>query len=645
MPTLEGIMLSAGAIRFLKELGKSMIQSAAYDGLKGAPSFLEKLTADESQTLKKYIETYLIYQRRSIEAFEPVKSYCISDLMLNNLLSVLLTSGEERERAFLLIVEGLMMNSMEQEQAEAVAKNLTEIVKRHFIEQNEISQAVLANDATQRLQEYFDQKQKEMMEFIAGFIQPLPAPASPFQPRLTYHSPVNRENDCIAREKELSELSDMLRRGDSLLLVNGVGGIGKTTVAARLYSLLKKEHTYVGWVNYHGSLKESLIESFRYPMLTHNTPEAREAKFRELWDFLMDAKDVLLFVDNVEQSTAQDRNLRELAGFDGVQVVLTSRLTELKGYEPYTIEVLPLPAAIDLFYHYCPLLAGKREETEAMVKDMVERMGCHTLAVELLAKNYPGTGMERYYRQLNEKGLNSFRLEFSTQHNDNDATVAEHLHKLFPMSQRTEEERRVLRNFALMPTKTIPFEVQDWIEKEEEPAYIGNTLKKLVETGWLTQNADGYYMHAVVSTTIRLDAMPEDIGREFVSFLGEKCDEYITDGETYLTALPKIELADAVLNAVTFVDEACAEAWNVLFYLYGTWSVYQNADWFAEKKLPAFEAVLGRESPVLATTYNNLAMLYKAKGDLDKALCYYEKALPIIKKTIRRKSSSYRHHL
>lgn len=128
-------MLSAGAIGFLKELGKSMIQSAAYDGLKGAPSFLEKLTADESQTLKKYIETYLIYQRRSIEAFEPVKSYCISDLMLNNLLSVLLTSGEERERAFLLIVEGLMMDRMEQEQAEAVAKNLTEIVKRHFIEQ------------------------------------------------------------------------------------------------------------------------------------------------------------------------------------------------------------------------------------------------------------------------------------------------------------------------------------------------------------------------------------------------------------------------------------------------------------------------------------------------------------------------------
>ena len=47
------------------------------------------------------------------------------------------------------------------------------------------------------------------------------------------------------------------------------------------------------------------------------------------------------------------------------------------------------------------------------------------------------------------------------------------------------------------------------------------------------------------------------------------------------------------------------------------------------KALEIKESKLGKDHPDTATTYNNIATVYKAKGDYDKALEYYLKALRI----------------
>ncbi len=46
------------------------------------------------------------------------------------------------------------------------------------------------------------------------------------------------------------------------------------------------------------------------------------------------------------------------------------------------------------------------------------------------------------------------------------------------------------------------------------------------------------------------------------------------------------------------------------------------------------ERALGTDHPATAASYNNLAVVYKALGDLDKALEYYKKALEILERVL-----------
>jgi tetratricopeptide (TPR) repeat protein len=56
---------------------------------------------------------------------------------------------------------------------------------------------------------------------------------------------------------------------------------------------------------------------------------------------------------------------------------------------------------------------------------------------------------------------------------------------------------------------------------------------------------------------------------------------------------------------------------------------YDKALEYYGKALEIMESKLGKHHPSTATTYNNIAVVYLAKGDYDKALEYYGKALEI----------------
>ena len=56
---------------------------------------------------------------------------------------------------------------------------------------------------------------------------------------------------------------------------------------------------------------------------------------------------------------------------------------------------------------------------------------------------------------------------------------------------------------------------------------------------------------------------------------------------------------------------------------------YEKALEYYDKALKVRERVLGSGHPSTATTYNNMAGVYQAQGDYEKALEYYEKALTV----------------
>ena len=66
----------------------------------------------------------------------------------------------------------------------------------------------------------------------------------------------------IHRERELHDIIRLLLAKErAALLLSGFGGIGKTALARMLYTKLSSKFDCIGWVEYHKSLKDSLLSS------------------------------------------------------------------------------------------------------------------------------------------------------------------------------------------------------------------------------------------------------------------------------------------------------------------------------------------------------------------------------------------------
>ena len=78
-----------------------------------------------------------------------------------------------------------------------------------------------------------------------------------------------------------------------------------------------------------------------------------------------------------------------------------------------------------------------------------------------------------------------------------------------------------------------------------------------------------------------------------------------------------------------------ATTYNNIAGVYYAKGDYDKALEYYEKDMKISESKLGKDHPDTATTYNNIAGVYYAKGDYDKALEYYLKAFRILLNTIK----------
>ncbi len=93
--------------------------------------------------------------------------------------------------------------------------------------------------------------------------------------------PPPKTSRFIGREEELQELDNKLKEKDRVVLVNGLGGIGKTEVCRHYFWENSSQYTALGWINYLGSLKESFATQFQIeaiPMSDNETTDERFAK-------------------------------------------------------------------------------------------------------------------------------------------------------------------------------------------------------------------------------------------------------------------------------------------------------------------------------------------------------------------------------
>jgi hypothetical protein len=190
----------------------------------------------------------------------------------------------------------------------------------------------------------------------------------------------------LGRDNDLTEVHDKLFQGENfLLLINGEGGIGKTTFASRYYHTYQDEYIHLGWVFAEKSLLDALLTLAVYLQVAFDDAMPGEARLKALLNEMAQLeKPCLLVIDNVNHLKDIESNYIALRTCSNFHLLLTTRITDFSQASSHAIETLNTEKALELFKtHY----SAHNPQEDALLQEILKAVGYNTLIIELLAKN------------------------------------------------------------------------------------------------------------------------------------------------------------------------------------------------------------------------------------------------------------------
>lgn len=309
-----------------------------------------------------------------------------------------------------------------------------------------------------------------------------------------------------------------IEAGENVLLY-GCGGIGKTSVAQEIYHTVsslpieKYGVSSLAWVTYIGDLSVSIYNS---------VPEhkGKDSSTSFAFEWLEENPNLLLFIDNVDEENAYKSDLlfRSLGNYP-IRAVITGRIRDKTFWETEEVLPLPLEACRKLFYYYYENCVRQDD----ILDQILTTLCCHTVTVELTAKiaAVEGVSLEKLKRRLVENGLKFSEEAVGTitySRLPDEKKLIEQLKIIFSISNCDDEEKRLLRQMAVIPQQPVTKkEIHEWFECKY------HVIEAVVRKGWISMaNAQGgmYSMNRIVSQAILEQNSMEEVYISCSKFAG-----------------------------------------------------------------------------------------------------------------------------
>jgi tetratricopeptide (TPR) repeat protein len=455
--------------------------------------------------------------------------------------------------------------------------------------------------------------------------------------RLTLIPPIDNE-DVIGRAADLENLRQQLQSTNKVLLMNGVGGIGKTTLAKLYINNYAEEYDRLIWIEQ----KKGLVEDIAANALLQKSLSVEQAGGLDAEDLFNQVMLTLqnynqgmnlLVVDNATQSLHDIKD--RLPHGKHWHVLLTSRELISASFELIRLGRLSQQAARSLFLKHC----NKPQEEKALA-DFLEQLERHTLSIELFAKILDGhwklQTVNELAEYLNHKQIDEETLQtiVEIEHAKGSTKLYRHLLGAFDLSGLGEKPELLitLQRMAALPPAIDGYPAKDlleWFGMEEKATQFVNGLQELFKMGWLTQPKNNHFgLHRLISMIISKahPAEPKQLKPILETFINKLAIDQTKDnpidkfqwapfGQTLLDTLAGAELerTSTLQNNLALVLQALGD--------------YQGARELLEKALRLHERHFGEEHPNTAVSYSNLAMVLKDLGDYQGARELLEKAL------------------
>ena len=445
-------------------------------------------------------------------------------------------------------------------------------------------------------------------------------------PILLNNVPTNFDpkTDCIGRETELAELHQKLSSSPKVVLVRGLGGIGKTTLAMAYVAIHQDKYQHLAWITQGDdlistvALDQSLALSLEMPL---QAGEDLSSRFIQLMQALRAIPGPnLLVIDNATAQVAIPEIFQQLPKAPNWKVLVTSR-QDLPDFVVMELQVLRPEAALELFRLY--YLGG----SDAEVMELLQEIGYHTLTTELLAKTLQRKkgllSIPKLLGTLRKRQLDDPKLaeKLWARHSGEERGVFKYLMRLYELADLDEQEIWMLQQFAVLPA--LPLEVPmlaEWLEQDAEE--LNQLLADLADRGWLSSQEEGYVVHRLVQELIKYQQPPELEELEvLVETLSKKMEQEdfgnpVTDNFPWV---PYAEKVAAHFKSLEELPEKVSRLWNHLAMIYRELGNFNDAKELLEPCLQRYTQMYGINHPDVAIVQSNLGIVYLDLGEYKRA--------------------------
>ncbi|MEM7085234.1 MAG: hypothetical protein AAF489_03580 [Bacteroidota bacterium] len=322
--------------------------------------------------------------------------------------------------------------------------------------------------------------------------------------KLSFIPMANPEN-IIGREWEIEKLRELLAIEHQSVLIRGISGLGKTTLAKAYVFKYFDKYEHVLWLSVKEvGLVQSILENtsvmkcFDLMPEDNNSEEVISEFFFEL--NTIGGGDKLLVVDNAKVEIEKYLD-KALPGQPDWDVIFTST-KQIEGLIPFQLELLSLEDCKSLFKKYCLFITEEKK-----IETIVQRVDRHTLVVELLAKTAERLKL-KYEDIIQAVGLD-LSTDVKIEHSGKISVgnIRTYVANLFNISELSEQELWMLKQFTCLPSdyhsymtlKSILYPSEGELSRE-----CALVLEKLFDKGWLLKDADSqsYKLHKVIEEVI-----------------------------------------------------------------------------------------------------------------------------------------------
>jgi tetratricopeptide (TPR) repeat protein len=455
-----------------------------------------------------------------------------------------------------------------------------------------------------------------------------PSPVS-FPKELTLKIPRIDNDDIVGRATELEELHQLLFSNKKVVVVNGLGGIGKTALAQGYLSKFYNEYKHIVWISQ--LTKDIVSDIANTERLIENLGGTREGKdTKQLFDEIIsklkaipDSPNLLIF-DNTDEELAKLKDY--LPGQPYWHVLSTSR-KRIEGFYAKELDFLPPEKAIALFKKHCARITNDEQ-----IAELVKVIDYHTLTIEILAKTaeWHRTDIEKLKKAIKD----DLRANAPISHKgpgEKIDRVRSYLTSIFTIIGLKEDEIWLMKQFTCLPAEFHPYEqLLELIDPDENKKEVfAETCNRLVQQGWLLFNAktDAYKMHLVVQEVTLTQLLPviPDIERLLDKVIWKLRLDQTRDNP--IDKFKWIPFGFALLNNFRDDMSKMGDLQNNLAMTLKIQGNYLEAKGMLENALRIAERNYGPDHPSTAVTNMNLAVVLQDLGDFAGARTLLEKAV------------------